>query len=260
MDTAFFVASKLIWAVLRPDTWIAIGLALALLAMLLRRRGLALGLGGTTLAFVLLTGFVPLGSIFARPLEMRYPQSPELDHVDGIVILGGAEQAWIAAAHGWRPQVNDAAERFIEGALLAREWPEARVAFTGGSGGLAALGRVSWNAAMAADLLVELGVPRERIELEDASRNTAENAALGHLLFDPQPGETWVLVTSALHMPRAVATFTRAGWEGVVPWPVDYRSTPGNGPIVWNLAENLDQLEKTVKEYVGALAYSVTGR
>lgn len=260
MDTAFFVASKLVWAVLRPDSWIAIGLALALLAMLLRRRGTALVLGGVTLAFVLVVGFVPLGSILARPLEMRHPQSPELEHVDGIIILGGAEQAWLAGAHGWRPQVNDAAERFIEGALLARAWPEARVVFTGGSGGLAALGRVSWNAAMAHELLVDLGVPPARIELEGASRNTAENAALSLLLLEPEPGETWVLVTSAVHMPRAVTAFERAGWKGIVPWPVDYRSTPDNGPIAWDLSKNLYQLEKTVKEYVGALAYSLTGR
>lgn len=260
MDTLFFIASKLIWALLRPDSWLALGLALTVLGVVVGRRRLALWAGVLTLVFTLVVGFVPLGAILARPLELRYPVAPELAQVDGIIILGGAELSAHAAAHGGRPQVNDAGERFIEGGVLAREWPEARVVFTGGSGGLAGIGRMSGNAAMARALLIELGVAPERVELEPASRNTAENAAFSHMLLDPQPGENWVLVTSAVHMPRAMTSFSRAGWEGVTPWPADYRSTNHNGPIAWNLSENLYQLEKTLKEYVGSTAYSLTGR
>lgn len=258
MGTVFFVVSKLAWGLLNPGTWIALGLGLAVLGAALGRRRLALWAGVPALAFVLVLGFLPLGEILARPLESRYPPAPPLADVTGIIILGGAElPAYVRAG---QPQVNAAAERFIEGAALARAWPEARVVFTGGSGGLAGMGRMSAHAAMARALLIELGVEPERIELEPASRNTAENAAFSRALVDPQPGETWVLVTSAVHMPRAMASFARAGWEGVTPWPADYRSTPGTGPLAWNLPENLFQFEKTLKEYVGSLAYSLAGR
>ncbi|MBW7922550.1 MAG: YdcF family protein [Rubellimicrobium sp.] len=258
MGTAFFVVSKLVWGLVNPGSWIALGLALAVLGAALHRRRLALWAGLPTLAFVVTLSIVPLGEIIARPLEMRYPVAPPLAEVTGIIVLGGSE--WPAYVHGGQPQVNAAGERLIETATLARTWPEARVVFTGGDGGLNPSGRVSGHAAMARALLVQLGVAPGRIELESRSRNTAENATFSHALVDPQPGETWVLVTSASHMPRAMASFARAGWEGVIPWPVDYRSTLWGWSPVWDLPQNLFQFTQSLKEYVGLVAYALSGR
>ena len=72
---------------------------------------------------------------------------------------------------------------------------------------------------MARQLWTGMGVPPERMLFETAARNTHENAVLAHALAKPRPGETWLLVTSASHMPRSVGVFRRAGWD-VVPWPV----------------------------------------
>ena len=63
----------------------------------------------------------------------------------------------------------------------------------------------------------------KRIELEGKSRNTAENATFSKALANPKPGERWLLVTSAHHMPRSVGCFRRAGFA-VEAYPVDWRT------------------------------------
>ena len=72
-----------------------------------------------------------------------------------------------------------------------------------------------------------LGVAHDRITAEEQSRNTIENAVFSRLLADPKPGERWLLVTSAFHMPRAIAAFRAAGFP-IEAYPVDWRT---RGPI-----------------------------
>lgn len=65
-------------------------------------------------------------------------------------------------------------------------------------------------------------------------------------------------MTSAFHMPRAMGAFCRAGWRGIVAYPVDYRAL-GGGDVGWDLAERLRTLNIAVKEWIGLVAYRVTG-
>jgi uncharacterized SAM-binding protein YcdF (DUF218 family) len=117
------------------------------------------------------------------------------------------------------------------------------------------------ESAIAGDVLVGLGGPRERIELEERSRNTCENAAESVLVAKPRPGETWLLVTSASHMPRAVACFRAAGFA-IVPYPVDYRVREVGrfgGPRV-SMARGLEALDLAAHEWAGLVAYRLLGR
>ena len=66
-------------------------------------------------------------------------------------------------------------------------------------------------------------MPASRLTLEDRSRNTIENAVYSKALAQPKPGERWLLVTSALHMPRAMGAFRQAGFA-VEAYPVDYQT------------------------------------
>jgi len=95
---------------------------------------------------------------------------------------------------------------------------------------------------------------------EDASRNTVENAEFSHRLAQPKSGETWLLVTSAFHMPRAVGCFRRAGWN-VVAYPVDH-STAGESepPIQFNFGSGLGGLRAAVHEYLGLFFYWIGGK
>lgn len=256
MDTLFLIVSKLGWAVLRPDTWIVAGLAAAMLGALTGRRRLALWLGGPVLAGTLALAVLPLGDLLIAPLERQYPPAPKLSQVDGIIVLGGGEDF----GADLRPGVNEAGDRFIAAAMLARDWPDARVVFTGGSGALRHIGAEVRNADVAQALLTGLGIAPDRIVLEGQSRNTAENATLTRAVVEPQPGEVWVLVTSAFHMPRAMGSFDAAGWDGIVPWPVDYRAEGLANGLGWDLTAHLQVLNTAVREYVGLIAYRITGR
>lgn len=106
----------------------------------------------------------------------------------------------------------------------------------------------------------ETGIPQARLLLETRSRNTSENARLSYDLAQPKPSETWVLVTSAFHMRRAMASFERAGWEAVVPYPVDFRAEGFLDGIGWDLAGHLDTLDLALKEWVGIWSYAASGR
>jgi len=260
MDTVFFIASKLIGALLRPDTWIVIALAGIVLALVAGRRRAALAISSLTLALLVALSILPLGDMLLQPIERRYPANPNLEAVDGIIVLGGGEDAR-ASAYWGQMQLNEGGERFTATLALARRFPEAQVLFTGGSGALRDVaGATTSEAAMAERFFLVQGVAPDRLLLEGQSRNTAENARLGLALAKPGPGETWVLVTSAFHMPRAMRSFETAGWGGIVAWPVDYRTSRFADRIGWNLTRNLSVLTTAIREHVGQLAYRLTGR
>lgn len=116
------------------------------------------------------------------------------------------------------------------------------------------------GAEVMAAALRETGLPQARLLLESRSRNTSENARLSLDLARPKPSETWVLVTSAFHMKRAMASFERAGWEEVVPYPVDYRADGFLDGIGWDFADLLDTLDLALKEWVRIWAYAASVR
>lgn len=261
MDSLFFIASKLVWGLIRPDSWLVIGAGLALIGIVSGRRRLALGAGGFTFGALFLLAVLPLGDLLIGPLESRYPLPPEPERVDGIILLGGAEDGtWTVA--GPQPRFNDAAERFTEALRLARRHPGAKLVFTGGSGALRDLGRggMAPGASVAERFFLEQGLPPGQLILETASRNTAENARLSRDLVRPAPGETWLLVTSAFHMERAMRSFEAAGWTGLLAWPTDFRARPFRAGLGWDLRHNLDLLTTALREHVGLLAYRIAGR
>lgn len=260
MDTVFFIASKLIGALLRPDTWIVVALAGVVLALVTARRRAALAISSLTLALLVALSVLPLGDLLLQPIERRYPANPSLESVDGIIVLGGGEDAR-ASAYWGQMQLNEGGERFTAALALARRFPEAQVLFTGGSGALRDLaGAAPSEASKAERFFLAQGVAPDRLLLEGQSRNTTENARLSLALADPEPGETWVLVTSAFHIPHAMRSFETAGWDGIVAWPVDYRTSRFADGLGWNLTENLFVLNTAIRERVGQLAYRLTGR
>ncbi|SEG09747.1 Uncharacterized SAM-binding protein YcdF, DUF218 family [Thalassococcus halodurans] len=258
MDTAFFIASKLIGALLRPDTWIIIGLAIVVLALITQRRRLALWVGCLTLSVLVTLAILPLGNLLLQPIERSYPANPPLSQVDGIIVLGGGEDAR-ASAYWGQMQFNEGGDRFAAGIALARQFPDARLLFTGGSGALRDLaGAAVSEASIAEQFFLDQDLNPERLLLESRSRNTAENASFSLALADPD--ETWLVVTSAFHMPRAMRSFEAAGWSGLVAWPVDYRTSRFTDDIGWDLTRNLQVLNTAIREQAGQLAYRLTGR
>ena len=255
----FFVLSKTLGILLLPtDFLIFVGIAGAIL---LATRWAPLGrrLMVASLLLLAICGFSPLGNWLLYPLESRFPAwDAARGAPDGIVVLGGSIDADVSAAHGVAV-VRGAADRIVAAAALARQYPNARIVFTGGSSSLIA--NDPREADYAAEVFERLGVPRERLTMERRSRNTEENAEFTKAIAAPKNGERWLLVTSAYHMPRSVGLFRKAGFA-VEPYPVDWRV--GNRADLLRFSafalEGLQRTDLAVHEWIGLLAYRLTGK
>ena len=243
---------------LPSNVLIVIGIA-GVLLLFTRFTRLASWLVVTSVVLLAVCGLSPLGNALILPLEQRFPPwDASRGPPTGIVVLGGAITPDVSLARN-AVALNDEAERITVTAELARRYPNARIIFSGGRGALLDDGPV--EAAIAVRELEALGVAHDRITAEEQSRNTIENAVFSHLLADPKPGERWLLVTSAYHMPRAMASFRAAGFA-VEAYPVDWRT---RGPIdavrpFPSLADGLRRTDLATREWIGLLVYRLAGK
>jgi uncharacterized SAM-binding protein YcdF (DUF218 family) len=255
----FFTASKIFWFVAEP---VSLAIVVGVLGILLgftrfARAGRAVMAG----AIIVLAGglLTPLGAVLLRPLEERFPPPPaDIPAPAGIIVLGGAVDTEKSEARGqiyFRPD----AARMTAGVELTRRYSSARLVFTGGSGGL--LGEGPAEAIGARKLWLSLGVPEERMMFEAKSRNTWENALFTRDLVKPKPGETWLLVTSAWHMPRSVGIFQHLGFD-VIAYPVAYRTFGDARDFLrpTRVFDKVIMLDYGVREWVGLLAYRLAGK
>jgi len=255
----FFILSKVLgfFALPSDDAAALAALGVILLFTRFKRSGRACAALGTVL--LLVAGLTPLGNALMLPLEQRFPPWEASGGAPaGIVVLGGAIGPELSAARG-TPDLNESAERITATVALARQYPQARIIYSGGDARLVIKG--GNEAEYAADLFDSLGIPRSRIIEESRSRNTVENARFSKALAQPKPGERWLLVTSAYHMPRAMGAFRAAGFA-VEAYPVDWRT---RGPIdlvmpMESVTAGLRRTDTAVHEWVGLFAYWLTGR
>ncbi len=255
----FFYPSKLFWFLAAPTN--ALTLLVALGAVLMFTRFVRTGrlLAVLSALGLLAAGASPLPFWLMRPLEDRFPIAVAGPDVTGVIVLGGA----IGTSRGGL-SVNDAGARMIESAALALRFPGMRVAFTGGDGSLLKeedANEAPTEADAAGRFYRAMGVAPERITLEDRSRNTWENAIFVKPLVAARPGEKWLLITSAWHMPRSMGVFRRAGID-VVAYPVDF-TTSGKPRDYTRLnrgfSHGLLVTDLAVKEWIGLIAYRLAG-
>ncbi|MGD9867018.1 MAG: YdcF family protein [Hyphomicrobiales bacterium] len=256
----FFYVAKIGWFLAQPSN--LLGLMLVLGTLLLWTGWARTGRRLVALSAVLYMalGLSPLGHALVLPLEDRFPR-PRLDDADppdGIILLGGAQDMLVSAARN-APSTNEAGERYIETMMLARRFPDARVVFSGGAATL--VYEAGTESSGARQVLEGMGLEPGRLETEAKSRDTWENARFTHGMIRPEPGSKWLLVTSASHMPRAMGSFRKAGFE-VIPWPVDYRTRGGEdlARFFSRPSEGLRRIDWAVREWAGLLVYRLAGR
>ena len=255
MDTLILILRELAGFVISPMVWGMLGLGLVFL-LLWRGRVVAARRGlGLLLAGALIVTTLPLGWPVIAGREADHAVTPVTGTVDGIILLGGAERRGISA-HWQRAEVNEAADRVIAAAMLAHRFPDIPVVVTGGHGETRADSSVvPSEAEISARTLTGLGIASDRLILEDRARNTGENARLTRARIGrPEPGARWLLVTSGFHMTRALGEFERAGWQGLVPYPVDFRTTTWRDALGWRPYGNMAMLETALREMLGRLA------
>jgi uncharacterized SAM-binding protein YcdF (DUF218 family) len=255
----FFTLSKLLWSLADPFSFIVIlgviGLALSFGRLARVGRSICV----VTVLLLVIVCFSPLGSLLLRPLEDRFPPPPaDLPAPTGIIVLGGALDEDMTLARK-QPAFNALAGRLTTGVALALRFPKARLIFTGGTVDLAQ--NAPSEAIGVRELWLSLGIPEDRMTFEGKSRNTWENAIFTRALVHPKPDQTWLLVTSAWHMPRAMGIFRQASFN-VTAYPVDYH-TFGDRRDFLLARDGLDQimmLEYAVHEWIGLVAYHLTGK
>ena len=254
-----FIAAKLLQFATQPLAWVALLLIGALIGMHGRRRW-GLRLGWAALAVLIVQGWEPLPDALIRQLEARHPEvaaSTPLAGYAGLVVLGGAlEPGYVWQSHS-QPALNEAAERMTAALPLLQQSPKLRLLFTGGDGQLFA-GSLT-EAQRAARFFATMGVAPDRLLLESASRTTYENALFSARLPGVDPRQPWLLLTSAWHMPRAFASFQKAGWN-VTPYPVDFRTGSATPWTEYSLADGARKWHLLLHEAVGLLAYRLSGR
>ncbi len=250
--------SRIAWLLAQPSTLIVLFLLLALILSFTRRRWLGRTALLMALALLLVSTFTTFGYWLITPLESRFERPAEPARIDGIVILGGGMDGEVNTTRGgW--ELNRSGDRMVEGVRLALRYPDAKVLFAGGASILAP-GQES-EALAARRMLIDFGIAPERIVLDEKSLNTEENARFAKELAGDTAGQTWLLVTSAFHMPRAVGLFRSVDFP-VVPWPADYLASGAEGLRFKpdQSTENLAVTTIALKEWIGLAAYHWTGR
>ena len=256
----FFYLSKTFWFFAQPSGMLLVMLVAGSVLAYCGRHQAARRLLAASATLLLVGGLLPLSNWLILPLEQRFARADlRGGDIAGIVVLGGAEDARIALDRGAHA-LNEAGERFTEAMGLARRYPDARIAFTGGS--IEIVGTPKVGAEAARLMFRDLGLMEgDRLVLETKARDTWENATFTRALVHPKPGERWLLVTSAWHMPRAMGVFRKAGFA-VEPWPVDYR-TASNWDALRMFeapADGLKRLDTVMREWIGLASYRLSGR
>jgi uncharacterized SAM-binding protein YcdF (DUF218 family) len=253
-----YAIGKLAYYVLQPSNLLLILSLAGLLGALWRRRW-GLPLAAAAVSCIAVCTLLPIGNWLAIPLENRFPApSGYPADIDGIVVLGGGADGGITRDRG-QPSFRETMERFAAIPELARQYPQARLVFTGGPGWNSAAGDLS-EAEVIGQFIVRQGLPRDRVLLEGMSRSTRQNALLSSSLAQPRPGERWLLVTSATHMPRAMGVFRRAGWPEMLPWPVDYRTSGRFGSLDEpRMGARMAEIDQAAYEWYGLVYYRLLG-
>ena len=227
-------------------------------ALLWTRRWQFIGrrLVGLVVLFLLILTVAPFDALLIAPLEDRFPQVKELPaDVSGLITLGGAVNQFSTKARGSISLTGDA-ERLTEFIALARRYPDLKLLYTGGSASITE--PFVKETLVARQLFDALGVSPGRVIYEDQSRNTHENAVYTRRLIAPLPGEKWVLITSAFHMPRSVGAFRKVGMD-VIPYPVSYMTYEGDYRFWRSPFSALRDLSIGTHEWVGLIAYRLLG-
>lgn len=248
MGNLFFLVSKTIGALFTPSYFLIATGIVGLILILSRYRPLGQKLLAVCVAGFVLCGFLPVGNLLILPIETRFPAwTANGGAPDGIVILGGD------------------VDRILAGIKLVRQYPRARIVFSGGNGNLIRTDDTT-EADYFEEILAGLGLEHERLLFDRQARNTQENAEFSKAIAQPKPGERWLLVTSPFHMPRSVGVFRKIGFA-VEPYPIESYPFDNRKKRDWpqvltlnsNFLARVKQTDGAVHEWAGLIAYRLGG-
>jgi uncharacterized SAM-binding protein YcdF (DUF218 family) len=255
----FFVISKVGWFFLTPSNLLLLA-TIAGVALLYWKRTRTWGfrLAACGAMATLLVVLLPVGDWLIGSLERRFPAFSVCTTIPprpvaGIILLGGAISSQEIDGKILE-DLGSSADRIRKAAQLSRDYPDLPLVISGGQAFPRKGART--EAVATAAVLNELGVDLRRLRLETASRTTAENAEF--VSAQAEKG-SWLLVTSAFHMPRSVGSFRKAG-VNVIAVPTDWLVDDNRPILTMSAIDRLGRLDLGVHEYLGLAAYWITGR
>ena len=258
------IISRTIWILIQPGNFFFLMLLLGLfLNIYNQKKNIFLKIGRylviTSITIMSLVGFTNLSSWILWPLESRmdaFRNKTDLSSYSGIIILSGSEDPLLTNATN-QATFGDSSERLIQTAALARKYTTLPIIH---SGGVRPVPSGFSENDVARIFFKEAGINLSRVRFETDSYNTHSNAIGSKALIKVGECNKWLLVTSAFHMPRSVGTFQQAGIN-IQPYPVDYRtSLKYDGFFRLSFSENFQRFDLAIHEYIGLLAYYITGR
>ena len=250
----FFVLSKLLDWLLSPLSW---ALLLLVGAMLSRARpGRALALTALAAAVLILFSSEAVAHRLAWAAEgqVRSTYRPAVVY-DAVVVLGGMVDV-VTSRNTGEVELDEHADRIVRTWELLRDGRARSVIISAGNAGLVA-GQPT-EAELLAALLVRWGVAPDRIVVEPRSRNTRENAVESAKIAAARGWKTLLVVTSAVHMPRALGCFRAVGLEPDT-LAVDRRAATEYERVWLPRSGALDRSVQTIRELAGRLVYRAVG-
>ena len=254
----FFVLSKVLWFLVQPLNLIALLVIGSVLASWRGKARAARRMAVMAMLGLITPIVVPVDRWLLAPLEQRFTApDPMPQKVAGIILLGGAQRPALTA-HWKQPELNASAETLITFVALARRYPLAKLVFSGGSGDI--FHQELSEGETVRLFLEQQGFEGSRVQYENKSRNTYENALFSQRLLQPKQEENWLMITNARTVPRAMGVFRKLGWN-VTPVPADHTVIPlGEWEPRFNLALEFTVINEGLHEWLGLIAYYVSGK
>ena len=252
-----FYLSKIFWLIFNPYSFIIITIIIGLIAYLFKLDKIYKSLFGLVFSVLILISILPIGKYLIHILEEQYYDYKIPEKIDGIIILGGATDAYLYNDFN-QVIVNDSAERLIGSVEIIKNYPDAKIIFSGGSGSLYFPNLD--HSIVVKQFYESVGINTSKIIFETKSRNTYENIIYSKEIAMPKKNEQWLLITSAFHIKRSKLTAEKINWR-LTPYPVDFRVSKN---FTFNLStdfiSNLFFFQTAAHEWLGLTYYYITGR
>jgi len=247
----FFIISKILYFAITPIVWLVAALTWAFFTKQAHKRKKIIGI-------TLIILYICSNSCIVDECIRAYETPPT--HIDSLtqvydygIVLGGFNTYDVQYD---RLHFNKAGDRLWQTLLLYKQGKIKKILISGGEAKLFPEGYTESETTR--DFLIQLGVPPQDIRIENTSKNTYENAQnTAHILS--QETVSCILITSAIHMPRAYATFTKAGIQ-CYPYSTDCLS--GNRKFAFDHCllpdmQALENIRVLIREIIGYATYWV---
>lgn len=251
---------RLVVAVMDPHLWLHLILAAALVRLCLtaKSKRRTVWFAATAYLLLALVSTPVVAFLAAATLERDYPPKSVVPHISKIVVLGGGVRENAGGGRSWR-LAPDSYERCLRAYFLHLEHPSATIIASGGKVDGKRPGPPLGEALKS--VLCDLGVPADAVVVESESQNTFENAVNVRKLIGASSDGSVALVTTAIHLPRAVSCFRAQGIR-VVPVGIGYQATKFSPHPLAFLPQTraADSIRRVVHEWLGIVWYKLRSR